>query len=70
MHRNNEPKDLKRTANPYLNTDYNSLYNFNPEEESFSNREDIKIRKYTEQARETSAKIAKPKIIINNPFAD
>ena len=52
MHKNNEPKDLKRTANPYLNTDYNSLYNFNPEEETFSDTKDTKIRSYTAQAKE------------------
>ena len=34
MHRNNQPKNQK---NLYLNTDYNSFYNFNPEKETFSN---------------------------------
>ena len=70
MHRNNKPKDSKKTANPYFSTDYNNLYNFNPEEETFSNTKDIKIRKYTKQAKKALAKIAKPKIIINNPFID
>ena len=50
--------------------DYNSLYNFDLEKETFSNTEDIRINKYAEQAREASAKITKLKIIINNPFTD
>ena len=70
IHRNNEPEDLKRTANLYFNTDYNSLYNFNLEKKSFSDTEDIKIRKYIKQARVALAKIAKLRIIINNLFAD
>ena len=41
MHGNNKPKDLKRTANLYLNTSYDSLYNYNPEKETFSNTENI-----------------------------
>ena len=30
--------------NPYLNLDYNSLYNFNPEKETFSNTKNAKIK--------------------------
>jgi len=52
MHNNNESKDPKRkSANPYLNTDYNSLYNFNPEKEIFSNTENTRIRSYAMQAK-------------------
>ena len=51
MHGNDKPKDLKRTANPYLNTSYNSLYNYNPEKETFSNTEDTQIKYFTEKAR-------------------
>jgi len=36
MHRNNEPEDLKRTANPYLSISYDSFYDYDPEEETFS----------------------------------
>ena len=36
--------------NPYLNSDYNNLYNFNLEEETFSNLKDIKIKNYAAQA--------------------
>jgi len=39
MYRNDEPKDLKKTANSYLNTSYNSFYDYNPEEEIFSDTE-------------------------------
>ena len=46
MHRNNKFKDPKRTANPYLSTDYNSLYDFNPEKETFSDIENAKIKSY------------------------
>jgi len=34
IYRNNQPENQK---NLYLNTDYNNLYNFNSEEETFSN---------------------------------
>ena len=34
IHSNNELKNPKRTANPYLNSDYNSLYDFNPEKKT------------------------------------
>ena len=46
MHRNNEPKNLKKTANLYLSTDYNSLYDFNPEKETFSDIKNTKIKSY------------------------
>ena len=51
MHRNNKPEDLKRTANPYLNTSYNSFYDYNLEEETFSNTESTQIRYFAEKAR-------------------
>jgi len=43
VHRNDQPENQK---NPYLNTDYNSLYNFNPEKEIFSDIENTRIRSY------------------------
>jgi len=46
MHSNNELENLWRTANPYLSTDYNSLYDFNPEKETFSDIENAKIKSY------------------------
>ena len=39
-------KVVMQKQNPYLNTDYNSLYNFNLKEETFSNTEDTRIRSY------------------------
>jgi len=67
--------------NPYLNTDYNSLYNYNPEEETFSNTEDTQIRYFTEKARRAAksnmrtksvleVEITKPEILEMNPFVD
>jgi len=67
--------------NPYLNTDYNSLYNFDSEEETFSNTENTRIRSYTAQAKKAAqsnqeaktaklTKVIKLKIIIKNPFTD
>ena len=44
-------KIVIKGQNPYLNTDYNSLYNFNLEKETFSNTEDTKIKNYALQAR-------------------
>jgi len=32
--------------NPYLNTDYNNLYNFNPEKNTFNNTKYAKIKNY------------------------
>ena len=37
--------------NPYLNPDYNSLYNFNPEEKTFNDIKNTQIRSYTAQAK-------------------
>ena len=81
MHRNDEPKDPKRTANPYLSISYNSFYDYNPKEETFSNTEDTQIRYFTEKARRavksnTEAKrvlkieITKPEIPEINLFID
>ena len=67
--------------NPYLNTDYNSLYNYNPEEETFSNTKDTQIKYFTEKARRAvksnirtksvlKIKITKPKILETNPFVN
>ena len=51
-------------ANPYLNIDYKSLYDFDPEEETFSNTKDTRIKSYAMQAKTVvqsnqSAKTAK-----------
>ena len=46
MHRNNKPKNLKRTTNPYLSTDYNSLYNFNSKRKRLLVTENAKIKNY------------------------
>ena len=81
MYRNNESKDLKRTVNPYLSINYNSFYNYNPEEETFSNTEDTQIKYFTEKARRAAKsniktksvpkiKITKPEISETNPFVD
>jgi len=71
MHGNDEPEDPKRTANPYLSTSYNSFYNYNLEEETFSNTEDIWIRYFTEKARKAVKSNIKtksvPKIKITKP---
>ena len=40
--------------NLYLNTDYDSLYNFDPEEETFSDTENTRIRSYAVQAKEAA----------------
>ena len=52
MHNNDKLENPKRTANPYLKPDYNSLYNFDLEEKTFSNTKDIKIKSYIAQARQ------------------
>jgi len=81
MHRNNEPKDSRRTANPYLSTSYDSFYDYNPEEETFSNTEDTWIRYFAEKARKAvksnirtksvpKIKITKPEIPEINLFVD
>ena len=60
---------------------YNSLYNFNLKEETFSNTEDIQIKYFATQVREAVkdnqkaktiklAQVIKLKIIIKNPFTD
>ena len=81
IYRNNEPEDPKRTANPYLNTSYNSFYNYNPEEETFSNTENTQIKYFAEKARRAvksniriksvpKIKITKLKILETNLFID
>jgi len=81
MHGNNEPKDLKRTANPYLSTSYNSFYDYNPEEETFSDTEDTQIRYFAEKAKRAvksntrtksvpKVKITKPEIPEMNLFVN
>jgi len=81
MHGNDEPKDPKRIVNPYLSTSYNSFYDYNPEEETFSNTEDTQIRYFTEKARRVTKsntrtksvskiEITKPEIPETNPFVN
>jgi len=81
MHRNNEPKDPKRTANPYFSTSYNSFYDYNPEKETFSNTKDTQIRYFTEKAKRAAKsnmrtknvpkiKITKPEIPETNLFVN
>jgi len=71
MHRNDKPKDPKRTANPYLSTSYNSFYNYNPEEEIFSDIKDTWIRYFAEKARKAAKSNVKtksvPKVDITKP---
>ena len=81
MHRNNEPENPKRTANPYLNISYNSFYNYNPEKETFSNIKDTQIRYFAEKAKKAAksnirtksipkVEITKSKIPEMNLFVD
>jgi len=81
MHKNNKPKNPKRTANPYLSISYNSFYNYNPEEETFSNTKDTQIRYFAEKAKRAAKnnirtrsvlkiKITKPEIPETNPFVN
>jgi len=81
IHKNNKPKDPKRTANPYLSTSYNSFYNYNPEEETFSDIEDTQIRYFAKKARKAvksnkrtksvlKIKITKPEIPEINLFVN
>jgi len=67
--------------NLYLNMDYNSLYNYNPEEETFSDTEDAWIRYFTEKAKRAvksniktksvpEVEITKPEIPEINLFVD
>jgi len=70
-----------KEQNPYLYTSYNSLYEFNPEEETFSDTEDAQIRYFAEKARRAAksntrtksipkVEITKPEIPETNPFVD
>ena len=43
-------KLVMQKRNLYLNSDYNSLYNFNPKKKTFSNTKYTKIKSYTIQA--------------------
>jgi len=72
-------KVVMQRQNPYLNTDYNNLYNFNPKEKTFSNTKCAKIKSYATQARPVAQnnqktkrilkiKITKAKILDINPF--
>jgi len=81
MHGSDFIKDLQRTVNPYFNTDYKSLYNFNLEKETFSNIKDTRIKNYTVQAKTAAqsnqsikiaklTKVMKLQIIIKNLFTD
>jgi len=81
MHDNNSLEDPKKPVNPYLNTSYDSFYNYNPKEETFSNIENTQIRYFTKKAKRIAKsntrtksvpkiKITKPKIPETNPFVD
>ena len=74
-------KIVMQRQNPYLNTDYNSLYNYDPEEETFSNTKDTQIRYFTEKAKRAvksniktknipEIKIIKPEIPEMNLFVN
>jgi len=74
-------KIVMQRQNLYLNTDYDSLYNFNPEEETFSNTENTQIRYFAEKARRVTKsniriksvpkiEIIKPEILETNPFVN
>jgi len=74
-------KIVIQEQNPYLNTDYNSLYNYNPEEETFSNTKNTQIKYFAEKARKVvksniktksvlKIKITKPKIPEMNLFVN
>jgi len=67
--------------NPYLNTSYDSFYNYNPEEETFSNTENAWIKYFTEKAKRAvksnqrtksvlKIEITKPEILEINLFVD
>jgi len=67
--------------NLYLNTSYNSFYNYNPEEETFSDTEDTWIKYFTEKAKRAvksnqrtkrvpKIKITKPEIPEINLFVN
>ena len=57
--------------NPYLNIDYNNLYDYDPEEETFSNTENAQIKYFAEKARRAVKNNIKtknvPKIKITKP---
>jgi len=50
--------------NPYFILDYNSLYDFNPEKETFSNIEDTQIRYFAEKARRVAKSNIKTKSVL------
>jgi len=67
--------------NPYLNTGYDNLYSYNPEEETFSNTENAWIRYFAEKAKRAvksnmriksvpKVKITKPEIPEMNLFVN
>jgi len=78
VHRNNQFENQK---NLYLNISYDSFYNYDPEEETFSNTENAWIRYFVEKARRAvksnmrtksvpRIEITKPEISEMNPFVD
>ena len=81
IHRNNKPEDPKKTANPYLSISYDSFYNYNPKEETFSDTKNTQIRYFTEKARKAvksnirtknvpKVDITKPEILEINLFVN
>ena len=62
--------DLKGIMDLFSQQSNNSLYDFNPEEKTFSNIKNARVIKYTKQVKEATAKIAKLRIIMNDLFTD
>jgi len=56
-------KIVIQRQNPYLNTDYNSLYSYDSEEETFSNTKDTQIRYFAEKAKKAAKSNIKTKSI-------
>ena len=75
-------KIIMQRQNLYFNTDYKSLYDFDSEEETFSNTKCAKIKSYATQARIVAQsnqrtksvlkieKVTKPEIPETNLFVD
>jgi len=57
--------------NPYLSTDYDSLYNYDPEEETFSDTKNTQIKYFAEKAKRAAKSNMRtksvPKIEITKP---
>ena len=51
--------------NPYLNTSYDSFYNYNPEKETFSDTEDAQIRYFAKKAKRAVKSNQRTKSVLN-----